>query len=103
MVAHAILDHTCILESFAMGLSIKNDSVEDMIRTLAARRGVSMTEAVRQAVAEELAREDAARAAEKAEWVARIMAIVAEAKTLPRLNDLTDDEILGYDEFGLPH
>ena len=37
-----------------MGLSIKNDTVETMIRTLAERRGVSMTEAVRQVVAAEL-------------------------------------------------
>ena len=85
-----------------MGLSIKNGAVEEMIRALAARRGVSMTEAVRQAVAEELAREDAIRAAEKAEWVSELRAIVAKTAHLPQLNDLTDEEILGYDAFGLP-
>ena len=85
-----------------MGLSIKNDAVEEMIRALAARRGVSMTEAVRQAVAEELAREDAAKAVEKAKWVSELRAIVAKTAHLPRLNDLTDEEILGYDAFGLP-
>ena len=86
-----------------MGLSIKNDTVETMIRTLAERRGVSMTEAVRQVVAAELAREDAAKAAEKVEWVKELRAIGAKTAHLPRLNNLTDDEILGYDEFGLPN
>ena len=88
-----------------MGLSIKNDEVEAMIRQLAARRGVSLTEAVRQALSAELARDEAAQAAQAAEMAARvaeIQAIVDRYAALPRLNDLTDDELLGYDENGLP-
>jgi antitoxin VapB len=82
-----------------MGLSIKNEEVESMIRSLAEKRGVSMTEALRQALVAELAREAAAR---EAKYQA-LMEISRRAAALPRISDLTDDEILGYDAFGLPH
>lgn len=81
-----------------MGLSIKNDEVERMIRALAARRGAPMTEALRQLLAEEEAR----AAAEVAERRRRIEEIIARTAALPRLTDLGDDEIIGYDETGLP-
>jgi antitoxin VapB len=82
-----------------MGLSIKNQEVETMIRTLAEKRGISMTEAIRQALQAELARETAAR---EAKYQA-LMEISRRAAALPRISDLTDDEILGYDEYGLPN
>jgi antitoxin VapB len=82
-----------------MGLSIKNEEVESMIRSLAEKRGVSMTEALRQALVAELAREAAAR---EVKYQA-LMEISRRAAALPRISDLTDDEILGYDAFGLPH
>jgi antitoxin VapB len=85
-----------------MGLSIKNEEVERLIRQLADRRGVSMTEALRQAVASEIARDESARKAEVEARLARIMAIVTEMQTLPVLDNRTADEILGYDVNGLP-
>ncbi len=85
-----------------MGLSIKNDAVEAMIRDLAARRGVSMTEALRQALEAELAREEADRAARIAEKRKRVAETVARLRALPVLDDRSPDEILGYDENGLP-
>jgi antitoxin VapB len=84
-----------------LGLSIKNDEVETMIRQLAARRGVSLTEAVRQALSAELARDEAARGAEMAAKMAEIQAIIDRTANLPRLNDLSDNELLGYDGNGL--
>jgi antitoxin VapB len=90
------------MESGSVGLSIKNEEVERLIRQLADRRGVSMTEALRQAVASEIARDEATRKAEVEARLARIMAIVAEMQTLPVLDNRTADEILGYDENGLP-
>ena len=39
-----------------MGLSVKNAEVERMLRELAGRRGVGMTEALRQVLAEEVER-----------------------------------------------
>ena len=43
-----------------MGLSVKNAEVERMLREVAGRRGVGMTEALRQVLAEELERSRAA-------------------------------------------
>jgi antitoxin VapB len=85
-----------------MGLSIKNDEVERMIRELAARRGVPMTEALRQLLAEERARSLATREAQVAEKRRRLMQVIARTSSLPRLSDLSDEEIIGYDENGLP-
>lgn len=86
-----------------MGLSIKNDDVERMARQLAAQRGVSITEAIRQSLADALDRgKDQAGPADRALRLHRLLAISERAAALPRLTDLTDDEILGYDEIGAP-
>jgi antitoxin VapB len=85
-----------------MGLSIKNAEVERMARDTARRRGVSLTEALRQLLAEEEARIAAAREAEIAAKRAAVMEIVKRSASRPRLNDLSDEEIIGYDENGLP-
>lgn len=85
-----------------MGLSIKNDHVETMLRDLAALRGVSLTEALRQALLAELAREATLQEERRAAKRAKLQAILSEATQIPRLNDLSDDEIIGYDAVGLP-
>jgi antitoxin VapB len=85
-----------------MGLSIKNAEVERMARDAARRRGVSMTEALRQLLAEEEARLAAMREADVEARVRKVRAIVERTAGLPRLTDLSDDEIVGYDETGLP-
>ena len=85
-----------------MGLSIKNTQVERMIRDLAARRSVTMTEALRQAVAHEIERDEEARAAEVEAKMAELMAITRELAALPVLDSRSADEIIGYDENGLP-
>ena len=85
-----------------MGLSIKNDEVERMIRALAARRHMPMTEALRQLLAEEEARAAEAQAAEIETKVAAIRRIQQEIAAMPTISDMTDDEILGYDENGIP-
>jgi antitoxin VapB len=86
-----------------MGLSIKNAEVETLIRQLADQRGISMTEALRQAVTHEIARDAEAKAAEVQAKIARIMAIARETAALPVLDPRSADEILGYDENGLPN
>jgi antitoxin VapB len=85
-----------------MGLSIKNAEVERMVREIATTRGVSMTEALRQVLAEEVERQRAAREAEIEAKVLRVREIVERTARLPRLNELSDDAIIGYDEIGLP-
>jgi antitoxin VapB len=80
-----------------VGLSIKNEEVERMIRELASRRGVPTTEALRQLLAEE-----AERQAERKARYDAAMAIAARVAAMPDISDITDDEILGYDENGVP-
>jgi antitoxin VapB len=94
-----------------MGLTITNEDVVRMIRELAERRGVSPDEAVRQAVEREVAQTPAAPVAaslrerspeEAAELYEKLMAIARRAHARPVRNDLSEDEILGYDENGIP-
>ena len=82
-----------------MALSIKNPEADRLARQLAAATGESLTEAVTRAIRERLVREtgwsvEGARAA-----ISRIQAEIAAA---PVLDDRTPDEIIGYDEHGLP-
>lgn len=86
-----------------MGLSIKNEEVERLARELAQRRRITVTEAIRQSLEREVARDRLVPRREDAESLyERIMEIAERAARLPTNNDLTDDEILGYDEFGIP-
>jgi antitoxin VapB len=85
-----------------MALSIKNAEVEKLARELARRRDVSVTEAIRQSLEREVARDRLVpRYADS--QLASIMAIVERASQIPeRENPMGEDEILGYDEFGAP-
>ena len=82
-----------------MPLSIKNPDADRLARELARTTGETITEAVTIAIRERLVREtgwnpDGVRAE-----IARIQARLAQA---PVLDDRTPDEIIGYDENGLP-
>ena len=85
-----------------MALSIKNAEVETLARELAKRRKISVTEAIRQSLNREVARERTASELEMEERRNRLIAIAKRAAALPVISDMTDDEILGYDEFGIP-
>jgi len=85
-----------------MALSIKDSETEKLVRTLAERRGTGVTGAIRLAVANELARDDEARAAEKERRLRAIREIQRRFAALPVTDDRSPDEIIGYDENGLP-
>ena len=90
-----------------MGLTITNEAVLAMIRELAERRGVSPAEAVRQAIEREVAQSAPPpprprTPEEQAALYERLMEIARRAHVRPVLNSLTEDEILGYDENGIP-
>jgi antitoxin VapB len=90
-----------------MGLSIKNEEVERLARELAGRRGISITEAIRQSLEREVGREKIIAEAkgetgEASERFKALMAIARRTAALPTISDMTEDEILGYDEFGVP-
>lgn len=85
-----------------MGIVVKNRETEIKIRKLAERTGESLTAAIDQAVEERLQslgpRKKKGRV--DREGLAKALAYF---DSLPKINeDLTDDEIIGYDENGLP-
>jgi antitoxin VapB len=96
------MKETIIEDAVRMGLSIKNAEVERLLRELADRRGVGMTEALRQVLAEELERQRSVREAAREAKLAALMEISRRGAALPRLTGLSDEEIIGYDENGLP-
>ncbi len=83
-----------------MALTIKNDEAHRLTREIAAATGSSLTDAVVTALREKLAslRKEGEPTA-LAEEVRRIQDFVA---SLPVRDTRSPDEILGYDEFGLP-
>lgn len=85
-----------------MGLSIKNDEAERLIRQLAKARNTSITRAVTEAVRNELSREAKPRKDPEA-IIAAVRKIQAEVAKLPVL--MTEEEVDAwmYDENGLPH
>ena len=84
-----------------VGLSIKNEETEAKIRQLAKVRKMSMTAIVTLAIDNELAKEPKPRK-DPEKVKAAIRRIQAEVARLPIIDHLTPDEILGYDENGLP-
>ena len=76
---------------------------EQLARELARRRRVSVTEAIRQSLEREVARERLVPRDETSDLFQRLMAISDRAGKIPkREGAMTDKEILGYDEFGIP-
>jgi antitoxin VapB len=82
-----------------MALSIKSDEADRLARELAAKTGESLTEAVVIALQERLVRESARRGPRMTMRLRRLQSDVA---TLPVLDPRAPDEILGYDDNGLP-
>jgi antitoxin VapB len=80
-----------------MALSIKNDEADRLARELAEATGESLTDAVIVALQERLER------ARRHDDVGRRLArLVAEIATYPVLDARPADEVLAYDEHGLP-
>ena len=82
-----------------MALNIKDPEADRLARELAARTGESITQTVVKALRERLKRETAKTPVGLKE---EIMAISRRAGRLPRLTDQSPEEIIGYDEQGLP-
>jgi antitoxin VapB len=85
-----------------MALSIRDPETDRLARELAALTGESMTEAIRTALAERLARTRSAREDAVRRLIADVQAIQERVARLPVRDDRSEDEILGYDADGLP-
>ena len=83
-----------------MALSIKHPEADRLARELARLTDETLTEAVLQALRERLERETGRRQTFGIrEDIARIQERVAR---LPRLDERSDEDLIGYDEHGLP-
>jgi antitoxin VapB len=79
-----------------MALNIKSRETEKVVRDLAKRTGLSITEAVRQAAIEKLHRMDEDRERRRQ----ALYEIIERAKSRPILDSRPIDEILGYNDKG---
>ena len=83
-----------------MPINIKDPAAEKFVRELAAAAGESVTTAIRRAAEERLQR--VRRQQSGRNLAAEILEIGRRCAALPDLDARTADEILGYDEYGLP-
>lgn len=82
-----------------MAISIKDPETDRLARALAAATGESLTDAIREALRDRLERESHRARRGIAPEVRRIQERIAR---LPVLDKRSPDEILGYDEHGVP-
>lgn len=85
-----------------MALSIKHPEADKLARELAALTGETLTDAVLNALRERVQRARMRQRNRRKRLFDRILEISRRARTLPVLDDRSPDEILGYDENGLP-
>jgi antitoxin VapB len=85
-----------------MGVFIKKPAAEAKIRELAARTGETLTDAIERAVDERLAKLGPPRRKGRVDFE-KLAEVLAYFDSLPKTNEnLTNDEIIGYDENGVP-
>jgi len=84
-----------------MALSLKDPETDRLARELASLTDETLTQAVRISLAERLARERLKRG-RSANLAAELQAIFKRLDALPDLDPRSADEIIGYDESGLP-
>lgn len=85
-----------------MALSIRDPKTDRLARELAALTGETMTQAIRTALEERLGRERRQRERRAGALAEDLMAIGRRCAALPVVDDRPEEEILGYDEHGVP-
>lgn len=83
-----------------MALSIKNDETERLARQVARETGESLTEAIQKALQERWERLKGRR--RQPVLASQIEDLLRRVDAMPTRDSRPDDEILGYDEQGLP-
>jgi antitoxin VapB len=83
-----------------MAVNIKKRETEQLARELARRTGLSITDAVTVALREQLAREEGKRTVRRTRD--QLLEIGRRCAALPDLDTRSPEEILGYDDIGLP-
>jgi antitoxin VapB len=83
-----------------MPLSIKSVETERLVREITAKTGESLTGAIQKALEERLERLN--REQRSRNTASQIEEILRRVDQLPVLDSRSPDEIIGYDENGLP-
>lgn len=83
-----------------MPLSIKNEKTERLVREIAAKTGESLTGAIEKSLEERWQRLKTQRRSPRV--LEQLEDILRRVDQLPVLDNRTPDEIVGYDEHGLP-
>lgn len=83
-----------------MALNIKDRETDGLVRRLARLTGESLTEAIAKAVRERLEREQRRRG--KAIDREEVLRVAHRIASRPVLDDRSPEDIIGYDERGLP-
>ena len=81
-------------------LNIKDPEVYQLARQVAELTGETLTDAVRGSLRERLQREERAR--RDPLWIERLREISDRCAARPVIDSRSDDELVGYDEFGVP-
>ena len=84
-----------------MALSLKDKETDTLARQVASLTGETLTEAIRISLAQRLRRERLKRG-RPANLADELEAIARRCDALPVLDPRSADEIIGYDENGLP-
>ncbi len=83
-----------------MALSIKDEETDRLARELANVTGKSLTTAIRHALAEQLKREKRVRPGRS--LLNDLNEIAERCAARPTIDDRSADEIIGYDDNGMP-
>jgi len=81
-------------------ISIKNEQTEKLARKVARVTGETLTQAIQSALAEKYERLQRARSGRS--LAEELNEIAVRCGKRPLVSDLSADEILGYDELGVP-
>ena len=85
-----------------MSLNIKNPATVALADKLARRQGISKTAAIHQALSERLHRLGFGDT-DQERLLGELRAIRERVARLPELDSRSDEEIIGYDEHGIPN
>lgn len=83
-----------------MALNIKDEATDRLVRRYAMLKGLSYTKAIRVAMTDVLTRENALP--DSGSFSEKVRVIQDRVAAHPRLTSLSADEIIGYDETGMP-
>ncbi len=85
-----------------MPLNVKNDEAHRLAKELAELTGKSITDAVTKALKDAVAKARVSHRSDVERIIAEVDEIAAHCASLPILDARSPEEILGYDERGLP-